>query len=740
MQQTILEPSVHSHKTQEKLSVYYVLFFLSGFPALLYQIVWQRALFTLYGVNVESVTIIVTVFMLGLGLGSLAGGWLSEWKSIPLLLVFGIIEVSVGAFGAGSLRLFHHAAAITAGASTAATGAIAFALLLFPTLLMGSTLPLLVEHFVRRTGNVGSSVGSLYCVNTFGSGAACLCAAYFIMRLLGESGTVRLAVSFNCAVGIAAILLHARFGNAQRLEGTAEHAGEQPTISFGIGMFLAGAVGFIALAYEIIWYRIYSFASGGAAPTFAKLLAFYLFGIAYGSLAVRDICRKMNDDLPRTLRVAARVVVLGSIAGFLIGPVLARWVVHVPYEPTFTFIFIAAALLGAAFPLLSHASIGPTATAGRRLSLLYLSNILGSALGSFLIGFIALDYWSTRTTSAILLGFGLLIATALAVLSKRLDRIFLLGACVCAALCICSGPLFSKMYERLLTKTGYRDDVQFRNLVENRSGVIAVDNFEAVFGGGVYDGHFNTDPVNDTNGIFRAYAVSGLHTKPRQVLMIGLSSGSWAQVIANSNRVEDVTIVEINPGYLPLIRERASVRSLLRNPKVHIVIDDGRRWLISHPDRRFDFIVMNTTFHWRANASNLLSTEFLSLIHSHLAPGGIAYYNTTWSKDVITTGASAFPYALRIANFVAVSDSPFTLDNGRWKATLVQYQIDGHSVFDLPRDSESLNNMLRLADEIDLSGAAIGLPNGMLESRTHILERCRGSLIITDDNMGTEWR
>jgi len=54
--------------------VYCVLFFFSGFPALLYQIVWQRALFTIYGVNIEWVTVIMTVFMLGLGLGSLAGG------------------------------------------------------------------------------------------------------------------------------------------------------------------------------------------------------------------------------------------------------------------------------------------------------------------------------------------------------------------------------------------------------------------------------------------------------------------------------------------------------------------------------------------------------------------------------------------------------------------------------------------------------------------------------------------
>src|SRR5437899_76533 len=82
---------------------YYLLFFLSGFPALLYQIVWQRALFTIYGVNVESVTIIVTVFMLGLGLGSLAGGRLSARPGLPLLRVFGMIELGIAAFGAVSL-------------------------------------------------------------------------------------------------------------------------------------------------------------------------------------------------------------------------------------------------------------------------------------------------------------------------------------------------------------------------------------------------------------------------------------------------------------------------------------------------------------------------------------------------------------------------------------------------------------------------------------------------------------
>ena len=121
MEATLSAPAATRAKL-DALPVYYLLFFMSGFPALLYQIVWQRALFTLYGVNVESVTMIVTVFMLGLGLGSLFGGWLSTRKGMRLLLAFGVIEFSVGLFGAASLAIFHRVGAWTAGGSTTATG------------------------------------------------------------------------------------------------------------------------------------------------------------------------------------------------------------------------------------------------------------------------------------------------------------------------------------------------------------------------------------------------------------------------------------------------------------------------------------------------------------------------------------------------------------------------------------------------------------------------------------------
>jgi predicted membrane-bound spermidine synthase len=615
--------------------LYYLLFFLSGFPALLYQIVWQRALFTLYGVNVESVTMIVTVFMLGLGLGSLAGGRLSTHPKIKPLLAFGFIEFSIGIFGFVSLGIFHRVGSITAGHSTFVTGIIAFALLLIPTMLMGSTLPLLVEHIVRRTGNVGESVGSLYCVNTFGSGVACLAAAVFLMRLLGEAGSVRLACCFNLAVGAIALATATRNAASNRQTSFRDREPSTQTIPFSIGVVLAGIIGFIALAYEIIWYRLYSFTTAGTAQCFAQLLGFYLIGIAYGSLAVRDVCRKkLGNNVRGTLWAAATVVLLGTIAAFLLGPALAHTVIHVPYEPTFVFVFIAAALLGSAFPLLAHAAIGPGGGAGKSISYLYLSNIIGSTLGSFLIGFLVLDHWSTRATSTFLLGLGFAAYVALVILSRPTGKkiVIAVSCAACLVLALSSGLIYSGMYERMLAKSGYRSGLKFGDLVENRSGVITVLQDGTVYGGGIYDGRFNTDLIDDTNGIFRAFAIAGLHAKPTNVLIIGLSSGSWAQVVANNPAVKDITIVEINPGYLPLIRKHKEVESLLRNPKVHLVIDDGRRWLVSQPDRKFDFILMNSTYNWRANVTNLLSREFLGLIRSHLNSGGIEYYNTTSSR------------------------------------------------------------------------------------------------------------
>lgn len=202
-----MEGGVKSSSSTPAAAVYPV-FLLSGFAAILYQLVWQRSLFRLLGTSMESVTMVVTAFMLGLGLGSLAGGIVSERSRWPLAVLFGIAEAVIGIFGLVSLALFEWIASITVHASGAGIGAAAFAALLIPTLFMGATLPILVAHLVRGSGNVGRAVGSLYFVNTLGSAAGSLAAGLWILGALGQARTVVLAAMLNLAAAACVIGIH----------------------------------------------------------------------------------------------------------------------------------------------------------------------------------------------------------------------------------------------------------------------------------------------------------------------------------------------------------------------------------------------------------------------------------------------------------------------------------------------------------------------------------------------------
>ncbi|HKX41608.1 MAG TPA: spermidine synthase, partial [Burkholderiaceae bacterium] len=280
----------------------------------------------------------------------------------------------------------------------------------------------------------------------------------------------------------------------------------------------------------------------------------------------------------------------------------------------------------------------------------------------------------------------------------------------------------------------------FAQVVENRSGIVTVDRSGTIFGNGVYDGHFNVELTRDVNGIVRPYALSLFHPAPREVLMIGLASGSWAQVLAHNPDVASLTVVEINPGYAGLVAADRSVASVLTNPKVKLVTDDGRRWLRLNTDRRFDAIVMNTSYHFRAHATNLLSSDFLDVLKAHLNPGGIVFYNTTDSSRVQRTGCSTFPHGARFTNHVVLSMTPIAWDFERWRRTLVAYRIDERPMLDLsrPEHAEGLARLMAMRSQIRLDRAHDAAD--WIEPCPHVLARTAGQRLITDDNMGTEWR
>ena len=730
----------------------YLVFFLSGFPALVYQLVWQRALFTMYGVNIESITVVVAAFMVGLGLGSLLGGVISRMVRFPLPVAFGLVELGIGAYGFRSLAVFDWAAELTAGAPAAQTFLFSFALVVVPTVCMGATLPILVAFVVRRSRNVGRSVGTLYFANTLGAAVACLVVAFWLFAAFGMSGSVNLAAAFNVVVGIGALLFHfiARTETAPATEhnGPGEMIAAAATVAtpLPLALVLVSLAGFISLSYEILWARIYSFTSAGHPASFPLFLGFFLAGIAMGASFSRRLCRQSEAvGSPRHLRAIAWFVLVANIVGFLTVPALAQAVVSgFRWEMTLLLVFAAAAALGVTLPLLSHFCIPANERAGAGLSYLYVANIMGSAAGSLVTGFVLLQFWSPQHISVFLLLLGTLVSAVIFLLPQVRGPwvVARVGGVVAVAVVGVGGadPLFDRLYERLLFKQFAGTELSVKHVNDNRSGVITVDDRGRIFGSGEYDGVFSVDLVDDRNHIIRPFALSALHPAPRTVLMIGLGSGSWTQVIAHNPYVERVTIVEINPGYYEVASAYPATRSLASNPKVEAIVDDARRWLAANPDAGFDAIVVNTTFHWRVFTANLLSVEFLELIRRHLNPGGIYYFNSTWSDEAQKTAATVFPYALRLENMIAVSDNPIDPNAARWRDVLTRYSIDGNAVFELDnaRHRARLDEVVGLLDNRRPYSYEERWSTG-LETREEILARTADRQLVTDDNMLTEW-
>jgi spermidine synthase len=717
------------------------LFFASGMPALIYQVVWQRALFAIYGVNVESVAVVVSAFMLGLGLGSLLGGRLSARFPRHGILLFGACEMGVAVFGILSLRIFHWAASFTAGSGLLHVILFSLLLLLLPTMLMGATLPLLVEHLVGRSGRVGLSVSRLYFVNTLGSAVACYFCAQFLLRDYGLSGSVRIAAGLNVIVGLTAFL-YGRSRRATTPHGATEPqaiANFTPAISLPMAMFLAGLSGCISLGFEIEWFRVFSIASMDRAPAFSLLLAIFLGGVAAGAYLAEHFTHDVSPK--RVLQVIGVMMILAGIISAYLPPLVASLMGRkIPYLSSAPLFFITSALIGAVMPLLCQLSVNPNEQAGRGVSLIYVSNIVGAVVGSLGIGFVLMQYFTLRQI-AILLGVSA-IATGILIVSQQGLRFrwpplwaASLGLAALALVFVASTQ-YTLLYEKLAFGGKYRDPGAFAHVVENRNGVICVTSEGALFGGSVYDGYFRVDPQNDANSVIRAFFVSAVHPAPKRILMIGLASGSWGQVFANNSNVESLEVVEINPGYLQLISQYPIVQSLLQNPKLHLHIDDGRRWLIAHPEEHYDVIVANTTYHWRDHSTNLLSTEFFQLIRKHLNPGGIYYFNSTGSFESMATALREFPYGLRVINVLMVSDSPIGVDKARWERNLREFRIDGKLVFPTGDAGvqEALARYLALADTLNAPATYLGL-----ETSATLRPRLGKYPTITDDNMGAEW-
>lgn len=195
--------SVEPHQVNRQLSY---LFFLSGAAALIYQVAWQRKLFAVIGIDVVSVSIIVSTFMLGLGVGGILGGNISDRRD-NLINWFSGIEVGIGAFGAASILIIDWLVDWLPTASLFSASAFSLIVLLVPTILMGATLPILVIHIDRTIGNIGASTGLLYFANTLGGASGAISTGFFLFKQMTLTEVTLLAAGINFFIAAAAHLL-----------------------------------------------------------------------------------------------------------------------------------------------------------------------------------------------------------------------------------------------------------------------------------------------------------------------------------------------------------------------------------------------------------------------------------------------------------------------------------------------------------------------------------------------------
>ena len=505
----------------------------------------------------------------------------------------------------------------------------------------------------------------------------------------------------------------------------------QPALPWVVTLLTLLAIGYVSLSQEILWFRLLGFMTASRPEVFGLVVAAVLAGIAAGSVTTMKVCGPDGRPFEHLVSSLVRAIVVFYLALPLVALVSGLLGKNAAVLLAYGAIAAVAYFTGGILPMLIHLGMaGNRGNKTQAMSWLYFANIIGATLGPLVTGFILLDRYTLEQNIALLtlVTVMLLLAVVLAVPKPRVYKVRVAGMVLATVVAgwLAHGWLYDAHLERL--QYAQLDNAPFKHVLQNRDGILTVEAgpTDVMYGGGIYDGRFNLDPLENSNSIDRAFMIAALHRKPERVLEIGLSTGSWARVLTKYAPLKELTIVEINAGYPAVIRNYPDIAEVLADPKVRMVFDDGRRWLRRHPEEKFDFILMNTSYHWRSNTTNLLSVEFLELARQRLLPGGVLYYNTTSSKDVVYTAAHVFKHVMMYKKFVACSDTPFDMTALERRANLLQFtEKDGSAVFG---KNASTQEMLTALSH-----------KPMLEVRDEILAT-PGLWRITDDNMAVEYK
>jgi spermidine synthase len=429
-------------------------FFVSGLTGLTYEILWTRMIVKIIGSSPFAVSIVLTVFMGGLGLGSYIAGRSIDRIAEPRRLVrlYGLLELCIGGYGIvlpfllGAFKPLYAAAYNSLFEHFLAYNLLTFAgcvvLLILPVTLMGATLPILARFFVTSLSRVGTHVGRLYGLNTIGAAAGSLLCGFWLIDLLGVWGTLSAAVGLNGLIGAACLFMGARIpARAPIRDGAAREpaeaeGGAAPDSAFaGWALVIFAVSGFCAMAYEVIWIRLLGLIVGPTTYSFTIVLVTFITGLALGAM----FFGWLGDRLRRPIVLLISTQIAAGLCALLFSQIagtsqifFAKLIYHFKDEFSllyglkafvlFVLMFPPTFFLGATFPLVGKIYTKSLSRTGRSIGFAYAVNSAGAVLGSFCAGFVLIPYAGKEDGLRLVIALQLLAALAVSLRVFRSRR------------------------------------------------------------------------------------------------------------------------------------------------------------------------------------------------------------------------------------------------------------------------------------------------------------------------------
>jgi len=623
----------------------FVIFFFSGANGLIFEIVFRRQLHLALGITHYSVGTVLTIFMAGLGIGSIIFGKLAD-RTSKLLGVYGILELGIGLCGiilTGLLRYldslyvwFISAFSSPASQSIVVKILLSCIFLLPPTVLMGGTLPVLGKAVSRPNMRSGAPLGLLYGLNTLGGVLGTLVVTFFLLGTLGTKATLLVFSFVAMAIGIFVLVLSVR--TKYPLQDKREHKSEDgttPVVFSGSHLFIMFTAfvvaGFVGLSVEVYWTRILAYVIGSHGYAFGIILASFLSGLAVGSIAASRVVDRVKHPMDwlgiseYSIGIAVLVTSLllfrmRGFAGALSLRMAGSWQKFITLEMIILFFILLfpTFLMGTVFPLIMTVLSQRFRMLGRFIGRGYALNTLGSILGASLASFVLIEIFGIsfgiKLSSVLALGMGIVIFASRQGFRRRVPAA--VAGCALAALVVLF-PLHHPLQqlgpgERLIF---YREassaTVSVREDAEG-GRILSINGLDEV----------PVDPSSILTFRVLAHMPLLLHPDPRQVMVLSLGGAITTSSVATHD-VERVDAVELCP---PVV-EAAELfsnwnRDVLRDPRLRIVLQDGRNYLLT-ADTRYDVITADATHPWSADSWILYTREFYELVLSSLDANGI---------------------------------------------------------------------------------------------------------------------